>query len=353
MDYNSFLVPQLKLNFKSIKSKKANIKKKVLGNISKNKYSNSFIDKNVRNKSQINQKFYKTSFNSRKNSLNNSKTNSGSSSSNNKHNKSYIEQTNYMNKSMNIKKNIKNNNFLNNEDNFDIDKITIKDQEVWHFPRNLSKLLNKSNDNYISNQKKIKYLKTENNQKLIFNNVGIHYHRTKNNKGIDLEKKESYNNQEINKLQNTIFILLKKNSILENEKAERDNKIEMLEDKIDKLVNFIKEKKISNEDNEDLKLQNKINSLENSVDYLKSENEELKKEIEKQNKIIFSLTNSQNNKNKYHNKSKSIGKKKEKINENEKCNKKENINNKVKNLNNINENDIKKIKLISIDPDSF
>ena len=157
MDYNSFIIPQSKFNFKSIKSKKANFKKKILGNLSKNNYSNLFIDKNRRSKTQINQKLYKTTFNTRQNSLNNSKTNSCSSSSNNKHNKSFIKPSNYMNKSLNFKKNITNNNFINNEDNFDIDRITIKDQEFGPFPQHLSKLLNKSNDNFISNQKKGKY----------------------------------------------------------------------------------------------------------------------------------------------------------------------------------------------------
>jgi hypothetical protein len=251
---------------------------------------------------------------------------------------------------MKIQKNKQHNRILNNDDNFDIDHLTIKGQEDWNIPRNFSKILTKSNNNSVkSSYNKGKYIKTESNQKLVFNNVGIHYHRAKINRGVDLDKKNSLNDKEMNKLQNTIYTLLKKNSTLEAEKAERDNKIEILEEKIEKLMNIIKEKNMANEDGEKEKLINKVNSLENTVEYLKSENKELKKEIGKKDKIILSLKINQNKIN-LHNKNVSIGKKKEKNNQNNQKNGNKNNSN---NENKLDKNDINKIKLISINPDSF
>ena len=156
---------------------------------------------------------------------------------------------------MKIQKNKEHNRILNNDDNFDIDHLIINGQEEWNIPRNFSNILTKSNINSVkSSYNKGKYIKAESNQKLEFNNVGIHNHRAKNNRGVELDKKNSLNNKEINKLQNTIYTLLKKNSTLESEKAERDNKIEILEEKIEKLMNFIKEKNMDNEDGEKEKL---------------------------------------------------------------------------------------------------
>ena len=93
MDYNSFIVPQSKLNIKSIKAKKVLLPKKNFGSFSKNAYPKLNQSKIGRNKNKINQKLYKTEFNSRENSLTNSKTNinSGSISSIYKANKSYID----------------------------------------------------------------------------------------------------------------------------------------------------------------------------------------------------------------------------------------------------------------------
>ena len=352
MDYNSFIVPQSKLNIKSIKAKKVLLPKKNFGSFTKNAYPKLNQSKNGRNKNKINQKLYKTEINSRENSLTNSKTNinSGSISSSYKNNKSYMDSSTLFNSSMKIHKNKEHNIILNNDDNFDIDQLKIKGQEDWYFPRNLSKIYTKSNDNSIkSSYKKEKYIKTDNNQKLVFNNVGIHYHRVKNNKGVDIDKKNSLHDQEINKLQNTIYTLLKKNSTLESEKAERDNKIEILEEKINKLMNFIKEKNLVNEDGEKVKLINKINSLENTVGFLKSENKELKKEIGKKDEIILALTSNQNKINNHH-KNVSIGKKKDKNNQK---NQKNGIKNNSNNENKLDKNDINKIKLISINPDSF
>lgn len=351
MDYNSFIIPQSKLNIKSIKAKKVLLSKKNFGSFSKKVYPKLNQSKNGRNKIKINQKF-KTEFNSIENSLTNSKTNinSGSISSTYKTNKSYLDSPTLFNSSMKIQKNKQQNKILNNDDNFEIEQLTIKGQEDWNFPRNLSKILTKSTQNSVkSSYKKGKFLKTENNQKLIFNNVGIHYHKVKNNRLVDLDKKNSLHDQEINKLQNTIYTLLKKNSNLESEKAERDNKIEILEEKIEKLMNFIKEKNMVNEDGEKMKLINKVNSLENTVEYLKSENKELKKEIGKKDKIILSLTSNQN-KNNLHHKNVSIGRKKDKKNQN---NQKIGIKNSSNNGNKLDKNDINKIKLISINPDSF
>ena len=76
----------------------------------------------------------------------------------------------------------------------------------------------------------------------------------------------------------------------------------------------------------------------------------MKKEIEKKDKIILSLTNNQTESSPSHKKNGSIGKKKEKGDKNKINNvKRQNSNN----LYNIDEDDIKKIKLISIDPDNF
>ena len=352
MDYNSFIIPQSKLNIKSIKNKKVIFPKKNLGSFSKNVYPKLNNSKNERNNYKINQKLYKTAFNSRENSLSNSKTNinSGSISSSYKSNKSYIDSSTLFNSSMKIQKNKQYNKILNNDDNFDIDHLTIKGQEDWNIPRNFSKILTKSNNNSVkSSYNKGKYIKKESNQKLVFNNVGIHYHRAKNNRGVELDKKNSLHDKEINKLQNTIYTLLKKNSTLESEKAERDNKIEILEEKIKKLMNFIKEKNMANEDGEKEQLINKVNSLENTVEDLKSENKELKKEIGKKDKIILSLKSNQNKINLHH-KNVSIGKKKEKNNQNNQKNGNKNNSN---NENKLDKNDINKIKLISINPDSF
>ena len=349
MDNNSFLLAQSKLTIKNIKSQ--NTKKK-LGSLQTNIYPYLFIDKNCRNKSLLNQKIYKTEENTRKNSLINSKKNSHSTKNSvSKFNRSHFNSVNFLSSSatMKINKKSQKNNLQNN---FNIDKIEIKTQENWELPSTLSKKFNKSIStiNSTQNKNKGKFIKTENNQKLIFNNVGIHYHRVKNNNRIETEKKEpSINNQEINKLKNQIFILLKKNTNLENEKNEKDSKIEVLEEKIEKLLNFIKEKNLTGEDNEKIKLKNKINTLENSVIYLKNENNELKKEIERKNKIILVLTNSQitNNINyKRRSKSKSIGKKRVK-----KDMRRSNIN--IETNTTFDGIDISKLKKISIDPDNF
>ena len=322
MENYSFLLPQSKLK---IKSKKTAIKKK-LGSLSNNCYPYLCLDN--RNKSLVEKKLFKTVFNTRKNSLLNSKNNSTSSTKNSKSKR--FNSIHYISSSLKIK-NIKK---IKNSNNFNIDQIEIKGQEDWQLNPTLSKVSYNSNYNDKSTKKKEKgkNFKTENNQKLIFNNVGIHYHRAKNNNKIDSSKKESNNEQEINNLKNQIFILLKKNSILENEKKEKDNKIEILEEKLDKLLNFIKNKN-SKEDNEKIQL--------------KKENDELKKELENKNKIILTLTNNQIDNHSFNKKYISIGKKKEK-------NMKKYISNKISITgNNLDEADIKKIKLISIDPDNF
>ena len=351
MDNNKFLLTQSKLTIKNIKS---NNTKKKLGSLPTSIYPYLYIDKNWRNKSMLNQKIFKTEENTKKNSLINSKNNSYSTKNSiSKPNRSRFNSVNFISSSttMKIKKKLKKNNLKNN--NFNIDKIEIKTQEDWELPSTLSKKLNKSinNANSTQNKNKGKFIKTENNQKLIFNNVGIHYHRVKNNNRIETGKKEQKNNnQEISKLKNQIFILLKKNTNLENEKSEKDSNIEILEEKIEKLLKIIKEKNLKGEDKEKMKLIKKVNALENNIIYLKNENNELKKEIEKKNKIILALTKNQignNINNIKSNKSKSIGKKKENNDT------KKNYINKKLNANNFDCIDVDKLKKISIDPDNL
>ena len=165
------------------------------------------------------------------------------------------------------------------------------------------------------------YFKTENNQKIIFNNIGINYHKTKcNNNNHDIKKsieKKALNllkeNDETN---DNLKGLLIKNNKQKKEKNDRDNKFEILEQKIDTLINSI-------QNNETINLKNKINSLENENEILKKENELLKNELNSKNEIISLLTKNQN--------------RKDKINDNIKSN----------------SIDMDKIRLISIDPDDI
>lgn len=334
MENHSFLLPQSKLIFKKVKSKKS-FKNKTLGNRPNNFYSYLYLDQSINNKSLNEQKLFKTAFNTRKNSLLNSKNNSNSSSTKKSRIKNNRINKIYNSISLNKIKKVKN---INNNNNLNIDQIEIKEQEDFNLaPILTKKFSNKFVVNYKTNQREeiVNPLKTENNQKLIFNNVGIHYHKVKNNSSINSCKNESKKDQEINKLKSQLLVLLKKNATLENEKKEKDNKIELLEEKLDKLLNFIKEKNLIGEDNEKMQL--------------RKENVELKKELEKKNKIILTLTNKQIDNHSLNKKYLSIGKKKEKSGV-----KKYNISKKKSiNGNNLDEADLKKIKLISIDPDNF
>ena len=110
--------------------------------------------------------------------------------------------------------------------------------------------------------------------------------------------------------------LLIKNNKQKKEKNDKDNKFEILEQKIDTLINSI-------QNNETINLKNKINSLENENEILKKENELLKNELNSKNEIISLLTKNQN--------------RKDKINDNIKSN----------------SIDMDKIRLISIDPDDI
>ena len=145
-------------------------------------------------------------------------------------------------------------------------KINLKLQEkVDNFKKVRNHMLKRENN----------YFKTENNQKIIFNNIGINYHKMKynnNNLKRSVEKKDSQTNKEINKLNNNIKVLLVKNNKLQNEKNENASKIEILEQKIDKLITYIKNNEILNQ-------KDKIISLENEIIFLKKENEELKNEL--------------------------------------------------------------------------
>ena len=181
------------------------------------------------------------------------------------------------------------------------------------------------------------YFKTENNQRIIFNNIGINYHKAKfKNQKIkkSFEKKEVNSIKEMDKINdndNTNLLLIKNNKI-KNGKTEKDNKIEILEQKIDKLINFIN-------NNETLNLKQKINSLENDIEILKKENKKLKDELESKNEIIYSLTKNQNQ----------MENKNDKINDNVRVNKEKDV--KMKNKNN--EFDMEKLRKISIDPDDI
>ena len=178
------------------------------------------------------------------------------------------------------------------------------------------------------------YFRTENNQKIIFNNIGINQHKNKSNSINCIDSNiKSFDKKDINsvkhyeKFNDNVKILLIKNNKLENEKTKKDSKIEALEQKIDKLINFIK-------NNETMNLKNKINELENEVELLKKENEKLRKELAIKNEIMLKSTKDTKNKNLIGNL----------INEN-------NLNLSIKRS--IYDIDIEKLKKISIDPDDI
>lgn len=163
------------------------------------------------------------------------------------------------------------------------------------------------------------YFKTENNQRIIFNNIGINYHKTKcNNHNIkrSLEKKDLNSLKENSETNDNLKGLIIKNNKQKKEKNEKDKKFEILEQKIDILINSI-------QNNETINLKNKIILLENENEILKKENEQLKNELNSKNAIISSLTKNQNQN--------------DKINKNIKTN---NIN-------------MDKLRQISIDPDDI
>ena len=163
------------------------------------------------------------------------------------------------------------------------------------------------------------YFKTEKNQRIIFNNIGINYHKTKcNNHNIkrSLEKKDLNSLKENSETNDNLKGLIIKNNKQKKEKNEKDKKFEILEQKIDILINSI-------QNNETINLKNKIILLENDNEILKKENEQLKNELNSKNAIISSLTNNQNQN--------------DKINKNIKTN---NIN-------------MDKLRQISIDPDDI
>ena len=86
------------------------------------------------------------------------------------------------------------------------------------------------------------YFKTENNQRIIFNNIGINYHKTKcNNHNIkrSLEKKDLNSLKENSETNDNLKGLIIKNNKQKKEKNEKDKKFEILEQKIDILINSI------------------------------------------------------------------------------------------------------------------
>ena len=134
------------------------------------------------------------------------------------------------------------------------------------------------------------YSKTENNKRIIFNNIGINYHKTKcNNHNIkrSLEKKDLNSLKENSETNDNLKGLIIKNNKQKKEKNEKDKKFEILEQKIDILINSI-------QNNETINLKNKIILLENENEILKKENEQLKNELNSKNAIISSLTKNQN-----------------------------------------------------------
>ena len=290
----------------------------------KNIYDKSFIAKKL---VQSSPKDKKDDSLSNKNSTINSISNSKVSSTDNNKN----ENTNFYNTSINLKYNDKKNSIKNNSNSEHFGKILIKAEQI--------KLSNckkkKSQSLFIKNKKDI--LKTDNNQDLVYNNFKI-----KNNDEINKNKnKNDYHSKEdIEELKNKVNILCKKYHNIEDEKNEKEKKIEILEKKIDDLINFIK-------NNEILTLKDKVNSLEKTVNNLQLENKKLKKEILKKNHFCLNIKNNIN---------KSLGQKKvkKKINLNNKnINTTTNINNNKESNKKINDLDMQKIKLISIDPDNF
>ena len=291
--------------------------------LDKRKSNNKISNKILHDRKSFEQNIFHSKFilkNQISNSNNNSKSNKRTSSTNesktNHH--SFIESSNNYPK--------KKSSYLKNN------------EEKWKIRNKLSKILNKPK----SIQPKYKrFSETENNQKVIFKKLGIgnnHNNHLTKGKNIIIENDEYNSKKEIEKLKGKVNYLLKKNKILENEKNENNQRIDILEKKIDKLINYIKINEISN-------LKNKINSLENNVNHLKSENEKLKKEIYKKNKIFLHLDFTKLDKI-----NRSIGKKKEYSGiENDKGP----IIYDPKNKYNLNDSDIQRIKLISIDPNNL
>ena len=177
-------------------------------------------------------------------------------------------------------KNEKENKSLTKTNIYNKRKITLKLPEKIDNLKNVRNRIIKKGNNYF---------KTENNQRIIFNNIGINYHKTKfNNQKMkkSFDKKDLNSIKEVDKVNDNLKRLINNNKN-KNEKCEKDNKIEILEQKIDKLINFIK-------NNETLNLKHKINTLQNDIEILKKENEKLKSELEAKNEIISSLTKNQN-----------------------------------------------------------
>jgi hypothetical protein len=209
---------------------------------------------------------------------------------------------------------------------YDKRKITLKIPEKIDNLKNVRNRIIKKGNNYF---------KTENNQKIIFNNIGINYHKTKfNNQKIkkSFDKKDVNSVKDMDRVNDNIKGLSIKNNKTKNGKNEKDNKIEILEEKIDKLINFIK-------NNETLNLKHKINTLQNDIEILKKENEKLKSELEAKNEIISSLENKQNQ----------IIYQNNEIIDKMRSNKEKGQ--KIKNRNY--DIDLDKLKLISIDPDDI
>lgn len=192
----------------------------------------------------------------------------------------------------------------NDDSDFSINEIKIKDKEDW----NTSQVLHKSptnfntnkNNNEISKKESEKNIidnkntnnNVEKNQKMIFNNFDIHYYNPKKKVNEESKLIKQGESEEIIKLKGKITHLLQKNCTLENENSEKETKIIYLKERIKKLEDYIKTESENKKNNEIEKnnLLSKIEALEKNLTNLKNENENLKKEIDNKNKPVASLS---------------------------------------------------------------
>ena len=315
------------ISIKNLSILKKNIFPKLILNKRKSNNKNSRI--NLHDRKSFEQKKFQSTFilkNQISNSNNNSKSNNRTSSTN--ESKTNIQS--YIDPSTKVPKK-KSSYFKNNYNNL---SKNMKDHEKWKIHNKWPKILNKSKS--IQPMTKYKrFSETENNQKFILGNNENHI--SKNN--IIINDKDDFNSKkEIEKLKGKVNYLLKKNNLLEKEKIENNQRIDILEKKVDKLIHYIKNNEISS-------LKSKINSLENNINHLKLENEQLKKDIDKKTKIFLDFDATKMDKI-----NSSIGKKK---NNSGIDNNKTSIFYDSKIKYNLNDSDIERIKLISIDPDNL
>ena len=235
--------------------------------------------------------------------------------------RSKINELNYLQKSFNFKENNTTKNVFPSLSSGKIKYLTKSNSQASSTQDEINnekdkKSLIKTN---IFNKRKIglKLPEKLDNLKNVRNRIikkGNNYFKTENKRS--LEKKDLNSLKENSETNDNLKGLIIKNNKQKKEKNEKDKKFEILEQKIDILINSI-------QNNETINLKNKIILLENENEILKKENEQLKNELNSKNAIISSLTNNQNQN--------------DKINKNIKTN---NIN-------------MDKLRQISIDPDDI